>query len=62
MDFSLSELHQQTRDLVRAFARKELAPGVQARDEEERFDRSIFDRMASVGITGIPYPEEYGGV
>lgn len=61
MDFTLSKIHEQTRDLVRSFAQKELAPGAQIRDEEERFDRSVFDKMASVGITGIPYPEEYGG-
>jgi len=61
VDFTLSKIHEQTRDLVRTFAEKELAPGAQARDEEERFDRSIFDKMAGIGITGIPYPEVYGG-
>ena len=61
MDFTLSDIHEQTRNVVRAFAQKELAPGAQTRDEEERFERSIFDSMARIGITGIPYPEIYGG-
>src|SRR5699024_12253234 len=32
------------------------------RDEEERFDRELFDKMAELGLTGIPWPEEYGGI
>ena len=32
------------------------------RDEEERFDRELFDQMAELGLTGIPWPEEYGGL
>lgn len=61
MDFTLSKIHEQTRELVRAFAQRDLAPGAQTRDEEEHFDRSLFDKMANLGITGIPYPEKYGG-
>ena len=61
MDFTLSKIHEQTRELVRAFAQKDLAPGAQTRDEDEHFDRSLFDKMANLGITGIPYPEKYGG-
>ena len=61
MEFTLSKLHEQTRELVMNFAQRELAPGAFQRDEEERYDRTLFDRMAALGITGIPYPEEYGG-
>ena len=32
------------------------------RDEEERFDMDIFKKMAELGLTGIPWPEEYGGI
>ena len=31
------------------------------RDEEERYDRGLFDRMGELGLTGMPYPEQYGG-
>ncbi len=31
------------------------------RDEEERYDRALFDRMGALGLTGLPYPEQYGG-
>lgn len=49
------------RTMVRDFAEHEVAPTAAQRDEEERFDRLIFDQMAELGLTGIPWPEEYGG-
>lgn len=48
--------------MVRDFARNEVAPTAAERDEEERFDRALFDQMAELGLTGIPWPEEYGGI
>jgi alkylation response protein AidB-like acyl-CoA dehydrogenase len=51
-------LLQQT---VRDFAQEVIAPSAAERDEAERFDRSIFDRMAELGLTGAPFPEAVGG-
>jgi len=62
MDFRLSEEHEMIRKMVRDFAEKEVAPSAAERDEEERFDRGIFEQMAELGLTGIPWPEEYGGI
>lgn len=62
MNFKLSEEHEMIRKMVRDFARNEVAPTAAERDEEERFDRVIFDQMAELGLTGIPWPEEYGGI
>lgn len=62
MDFKLSEEHEMIRKMVREFAEKEVAPTAAERDEEERFDREIFDKMAELGLTGIPWPEKYGGI
>lgn len=61
MNFQLTEEHQQLREMIRDFALNEVAPTAAERDEEERFDRDIFDKMAELGLTGIPWPEEYGG-
>jgi len=48
--------------MVREFAEAEVAPTAALRDEEERFDRALmFDRLAELGLTGIVFPEEYGG-
>ncbi|PWW31146.1 alkylation response protein AidB-like acyl-CoA dehydrogenase [Cytobacillus oceanisediminis] len=62
MNFQLSEEHEMIRKMVRDFARNEVAPTAAERDEEERFDREIFNKMAELGLTGIPWPEEYGGI
>ncbi|WP_270583768.1 acyl-CoA dehydrogenase [Bacillus smithii] len=62
MNFQLSEEHEMIRKTVRDFAQKEVEPTASERDEEERFDRTLFKKMAELGLTGIPWPEEYGGI
>ncbi|REB05924.1 acyl-CoA dehydrogenase [Sporosarcina sp. BI001-red] len=62
MNFTLSEEHEMIRKMVRDFAEKDVAPTAAERDEEERFDMDIFKKMAELGLTGIPWPEEYGGI
>ncbi|MBT2756580.1 acyl-CoA dehydrogenase [Mesobacillus foraminis] len=62
MNFRLSEEHEMIRKMVRDFARNEVAPSAAERDENEEFDRAIFKKMAELGLTGIPWPEEYGGI
>ncbi|MEK4221960.1 acyl-CoA dehydrogenase [Bacillus sp. FSL W8-0116] len=62
MNFQLSEEHEMIRKTVRDFAQKEVEPTASERDEEERFDRTLFEKMAELGLTGIPWPEEYGGI
>jgi butyryl-CoA dehydrogenase len=62
MNFLLTEEQEMIRKMVRDFAKNEVAPTAAERDEEERFDRGIFDMMGELGLTGIPWPEEYGGI
>src|SRR5690625_619414 len=62
MNFQLSDEQEMLRRMVRDFAENEVEPTAAERDEEERFDREIFDKMAELGLTGIPWPEEYGGI
>ncbi|EHL78748.1 acyl-CoA dehydrogenase [Bacillus smithii] len=62
MNFQLSEEHEMIRKTVRDFAQKEVEPTASERDEEERFDRTLFEKMAELGLTGIPWAEEYGGI
>jgi alkylation response protein AidB-like acyl-CoA dehydrogenase len=62
MQFELTEEQNLIRDMVRSFAETEVAPSAGERDETERFDRALmFDRLAELGLTGIVFPEEYGG-
>ncbi len=62
MNFQLTEEQEMLRKMVRDFAVNEVEPTAAERDEEERFDREIFDKMGELGLTGIPWPEEYGGI
>ena len=62
MNFELTEEQKLIRDMVRSFAEAEVAPSARIRDEEERFDRALmYDRLGELGLTGIVFPEEYGG-
>src|ERR1700730_1515025 len=61
MNFQLTEDQKMIQKLVREFALKEVAPTAAERDEKEEFDRGIFEKMAEIGLAGIPWPEEYGG-
>ena len=62
MIFQLTEEQNLIRETVRAFAENELAPLAKERDEEERFDRELmFDKLGELGLTGIVFPEKYGG-
>lgn len=62
MNFELNEEQSLIREMVRNFAETEIAPSAGERDEEERFDRGLmFDQLAELGLTGIVFPEKYGG-
>jgi butyryl-CoA dehydrogenase len=59
--FALSEEERSVRDLVRDWATREVAPGAAQRDEDERYDVTLFHRAGELGLTGLPYPEDVGG-
>lgn len=61
MQFKLSEEHEMLKKMVRDFAEEVIAPSAAERDEEARFDRTHFEQMAELGLTGVPWPEKYGG-
>ncbi len=61
MMFELTEDQKMTQKLVREFAEKQVAPSVAERDEESIFSRELFDTMGEMGLTGICFPEQYGG-
>lgn len=61
MDFSLSKKEILFRQMIREFAEKEVKPLAADVDEEERFPTETVEKMARLGIMGIPFPVEYGG-
>ncbi|NWG91000.1 MAG: acyl-CoA dehydrogenase family protein [Parvularculaceae bacterium] len=58
----LGASHDAWRKTVRQFVDREIAPHVNAWDEEGKFPRELHRRAAAVGLIGLGYPEEYGGV
>ncbi len=61
MEFQLTEDQKMVQKLARDFAEKRLAPTVSERDHKEEFSRELADEMGEMGLTGICFPEEYGG-
>ena len=61
MDFSLSKQQQLFLQMIREFAEKEVKPLAAEVDESERFPAETVEKMAKLGIMGIPFPVEYGG-
>lgn len=58
----LTESHEAWRRTVRGFVEKEIAPHVNAWDEEGKFPRELHRRAAEIGLIGLGFPENYGGV
>lgn len=61
MDFSLSKQQQLFLQMIREFAEKEVKPLAAEVDESERFPLETVEKMAKLGIMGIPFPTEFGG-
>ncbi|MBI4879730.1 MAG: acyl-CoA dehydrogenase [Planctomycetes bacterium] len=61
MNFDLSEEQALLRTTVRRLAEEVVAPRAVEMDRTSTFDMSIWEQMRELGITGVPFPEEYGG-
>ncbi len=61
MDFDLSDEQKAIQQLCRDFAREEVAPRAEAMDRDESFPYDLVEKMAGLGLMGLPFPEEYGG-
>jgi hypothetical protein len=61
MDFQLSDDQMAIRDMVRDFARKEIAPNASRWDEDQHFPRDLFSELGELGLLGVVVPDEYGG-
>ena len=61
MDFRLSEEQTLLRRTVREFAEAEIRPHVMEWDEAQKFPMDLLPKLAALGLTGVQFPEEYGG-
>ena len=60
--FTLNEEHEALRSTVEEFAREVVAPVIGQHYERGEFPYEIVARMGKLGLFGLPFPEEYGGM
>ncbi|KXP03705.1 acyl-CoA dehydrogenase family protein [Tsukamurella pseudospumae] len=58
----LSQDYADLRDTVRDFANQVVAPVSAKHDEEHSFPYEVVKQMGQMGLFGLPFPEEYGGM
>ena len=61
MNFNLTKTQELFRQMIRDFADKEVKPLAAEIDEQERFPQETVEKMAKLGLFGIPLEKEYGG-
>jgi short/branched chain acyl-CoA dehydrogenase len=61
LNFDLTEEQNLTRQAVRDFAEKEIAPLARELDEREEFSVELTQKMGRLGLLGCFIPEKYGG-
>ena len=61
MDFRLNDEQEILRRTVREFAEAEIRPHVMEWDEAQAFPMELVPKLAALGLTGIQFPDEYGG-
>ena len=62
MFFKTREDHESLRTKIREFAETELKPQTFLLDKENEFPTEIVRKMGEMGLMGVPYPKEYGGL
>ena len=59
---TLSKEYEDLRATVADFARTVVAPVSAKHDEEHSFPYQVVAKMGEMGLFGLPFPEEYGGM
>ena len=62
LDHRIGEELQALRETVESFARDVVAPEIGQLYERAEFPYAIVRRMGEMGLFGLPFPEEYGGM
>lgn len=61
MNFNLGEEIDTLREMVRRFAREEIAPRSDEIDKSNEFPADLWEKMGAIGLHGITVPESEGG-
>ncbi len=62
ISYQLADEHEELRATVAEFAREVIAPVIGGYYERGEFPYDIVARMAKLGLFGLPFPAEYGGM
>ena len=62
VDFRLDEEQEALRASVRDFAREQVAPVIAEHYEHKTFPYDVIRQMGKMGLFGLPFGEEYGGM
>lgn len=62
LELKLTEQQRMVLETVKKFAKQEIAPQAEKVDREKTFNEALFKKMAELGLLGITFPEEYGGL
>jgi len=62
IDFRIGEDYEALRKTVHDFAQNEVAPVIGDFYEREEFPYELVARMGRMGLFGLPFPEEFGGM
>src|SRR5580698_2558835 len=62
ISYRLGDEHEELRQTVAQFAREVVAPVIGGFYERGEFPYEIIARMGKLGLFGLPFPEEYGGM
>jgi short/branched chain acyl-CoA dehydrogenase len=60
--FELSDDQRALRQTLREFAQAEIAPHAAQWDQKGTFPAQTVRKLGDLGVMGLPFPEEYGGV
>ena len=62
MDFTLSPEHRALRRMIREFVQNEVAPIAAEIDREHRVPFETMRKLGEIGLLGVCFPQEYGGM
>ncbi len=62
LSYAFTEEQEDLRQMVREFATAEILPLVEEAERHEKFPVEVIPKLGELGLLGIVFPEEYGGI
>lgn len=62
LDFEFNDEQKMFKDMIVDFAQNEIEPLVEDAENNQLFPVELFPKLGEMGLLGIVFPEEYGGV